>query len=145
MAQLGFKPRFPTSKFSAPPKTSKMAYTSKSCFAFKPLNSNPRLSAGRDQDRVGQGEARPGSSARQSGSGQDGKSGSLRSVESTEVIEGHLTGCVQAGKGSSEKGQLQPGRALLCPLLQSHFWLPVPLCKQGFRLGRLQPWELHRC
>lgn len=38
--------------------------------------------------------------------------------EAGEVTEGHSLGRVQAGQGSSEKGQGQPGLALPCPLLQ---------------------------
>lgn len=44
-------------------------------------------------------------------------------------------GWVQAGEGSSERGQLQPGLALLCPLLQSHPWLSAGLCKRGSPQG----------
>lgn len=77
--------------------------------------------------QAGPGRGWAGSSARPSGPGQDGKSGGLRSVESGEVIEGHSRGWVQAGQGSSENNQLQPGLALLCLLLQCYPWPSVLL------------------
>lgn len=67
------------------------------------LNLYTALGSGQEAMRTGwAGRGWAGSSARQRGPGQDGKSGGLRSVESGEVIEGHSRGWVQAGQGSSE-------------------------------------------
>lgn len=118
MAELGCKPRLSTSTFGALSKMEDIAYTSKSCFAFK--SQTPPWSLSRKRSgQGGPGRGQAGSSARRSGLGLDGKSGGLRSVE-FEVSEDYPTGWTQAGKGSSEKGQLQPGLALLCPLQQSY-------------------------
>lgn len=79
------------------------------------LSTPPRALGRKRAGQGGPGWGRAGSSARQSGPGQDGKSGGLRSAESEEVIEGHSTGRVQAGEWSSEEDPLQPVLALSCP------------------------------
>lgn len=58
MAELGFEPRFPNSKFNALSKISKMAYSSKSSFAFKPLNT--ALGFRQEEIRTGWARVRPG-------------------------------------------------------------------------------------
>ena len=111
------------SMFSAPSKREKR-YTQANHPLLLNLKPHPGLSAGRDQDGLGQGGARLGVQPDQVG---------LAWAGSPEVTEGRCVGWVQAGKGSREKGQPQSATAATAkpPLAAG------PVVKQGSQLGLL--------